>query len=101
MTEDPRCTGPFSDARDCPVHRPEVSRHEWETWGIIELAIRNVNVDSYMRHWEGRALTAEAHLAVVLHELERFRGTLTSIANNSCCTPCREAALVARAALDA
>jgi hypothetical protein len=31
----------------------------WETWGTVEIAIRNPNVDSYMKHWEGRALAAE------------------------------------------
>ena len=35
----------------------------WKTWGIIEIAVRNVNVSSYMNHWEGRALKAEAELA--------------------------------------
>ena len=31
----------------------------WETWGTVEIALRNPNVDSYMKHWEGRALAAE------------------------------------------
>jgi hypothetical protein len=31
----------------------------WETWGTVEIAVRNPNVDSYMKHWEGRALAAE------------------------------------------
>lgn len=34
--------------------------------GIIEVAILNPNVRSYMEHWEGRALKAEA-------EVERLR----------------------------
>ena len=33
---------------------------QWKTWGIIEIAVRNSNVMEYMRHWEGRALKAEA-----------------------------------------
>jgi hypothetical protein len=33
------------------------------TWGVIEIAVRNPNVSSYMEHWEGRALKAEAELA--------------------------------------
>jgi hypothetical protein len=33
---------------------------DWTTCGIIELAVRNPNVSSYMDHWEGRALKAEA-----------------------------------------
>jgi hypothetical protein len=32
---------------------------QWKTWGIIEIAVRNPNVASYMDHWEGRALRAE------------------------------------------
>lgn len=41
--------------------RPQVE--EWRTWGIVEIAVRNPNVSSYMNHWEGRALKAEAALA--------------------------------------
>jgi hypothetical protein len=33
---------------------------QWKTWGIIEIAVRNSNVMEYMKHWEGRALRAEA-----------------------------------------
>lgn len=33
-------------------------------------------------------------------EIERLRGALESIANNTCCEGCQEAAKVARAALD-
>ena len=32
---------------------------QWKTWGIIEIAVRNPNVASYIEHWEGRALKAE------------------------------------------
>lgn len=35
---------------------------DWRTCGIVELAIRNPNVASYIEHWEGRALRAEAQL---------------------------------------
>jgi hypothetical protein len=41
--------------------RDEVA--QWRTWGVIEIAVRNPNVSSYMEHWEGRALKAEAELA--------------------------------------
>jgi hypothetical protein len=34
----------------------------WRTWGVIEIAIRNPNVNSYMKEWEGRALKAEKEL---------------------------------------
>jgi hypothetical protein len=43
----------------------------FETCGIIELAIRNPNVDSYMREWESRALAAE-------QEVERLKATCES-----------------------
>lgn len=33
---------------------------EWTKWGTIEVAIRNPNVASYMKHWEERAERAEA-----------------------------------------
>lgn len=32
---------------------------QWETWGIVEIAVRNPNVSSYMDHWEKRAERAE------------------------------------------
>ena len=31
----------------------------WHTWGIVEIAIRNPNVESYMNEWESRATKAE------------------------------------------
>jgi hypothetical protein len=33
------------------------------TFGMVELAVRNPNVSSYITEWEGRALRAEAALA--------------------------------------
>ena len=32
---------------------------QWTTWGIIEIAVRNPNIASYMNHWEDRAEAAE------------------------------------------
>ncbi len=40
-----------------------------KTCGMIELAVRNPNVMSYMEHWENRAETAEA-LVEALRELQ-------------------------------
>jgi hypothetical protein len=37
----------------------------WRTWGIVEIAVRNPNVESYMREWETRALKAEKELAAL------------------------------------
>ena len=39
------------------------------------------------------------HIEALTAENERLRGALGSIARNSCCKNCQEAALVARAAL--
>ena len=36
---------------------------QWETWGIVEIAVRNPNVSEYMNHWEGRATKAEEALS--------------------------------------
>ena len=51
--------------------------------GIVEVAARNPNVLEYMRHWEGRAETAEAALAAsdariaeLEAEVERLRAQL-------------------------
>lgn len=41
----------------------DVELAQWRAWGIVEIAVRNVNVKSYMDHWEGRALKAEAEIA--------------------------------------
>ena len=43
---------------------------QWRTWGVIEIAIRNVNVASYMNEWEGRALKAETQLAALTAQQE-------------------------------
>lgn len=32
----------------------------WESWGIVEIAVRNQNVSDYIEHWEGRTLAAES-----------------------------------------
>jgi hypothetical protein len=36
-----------------------------KTAGIVEVAVRNPSVMEYMKHWEGRAETAEATLAEI------------------------------------
>lgn len=48
----------------------------WQRWGIIEIAVRNPNVSSYMDHWEGRTLKAAAEVASLtsrIGELETKR----------------------------
>lgn len=34
-----------------------------QNWGIVEIAVRNMNVASYVEHWESRALAAENSLS--------------------------------------
>ena len=36
---------------------------QWKTWGIVEIAVRNPSVMEYIKHWEGRAESAERKLA--------------------------------------
>ena len=42
---------------------------QWKTWGIVEIAVRNPNVASYVEHWEKRAIKAEK-------ENDKLRGIL-------------------------
>ena len=49
-----------SVAKDARIAELEAEIHNWKTWGIIEVAIRNPSVSEYMNHWEGRCLKAEA-----------------------------------------
>lgn len=51
-------TGNATQPTEIEKLRAEV--HNFKTWGIIEIAVRNHNVSSYMDHWERRATTAEA-----------------------------------------
>ena len=37
---------------------------QWQTWGIVEIAVRNRSVADYMEHWEARALKAKAEAQV-------------------------------------
>lgn len=45
------------------IEELERENRDFRTWGVIELAIRNPNVTSYIAEWEGRALAAEAEAA--------------------------------------
>lgn len=46
----------------------------WESWGIVEIAVRNQNVSDYVEHWEGRTLAAESREAKLKQELEEVKG---------------------------
>jgi hypothetical protein len=50
--------------------------NEMATFGLIEVAVRNVNVASYMNHWEHRTETAEAALADRDATIARLREAL-------------------------
>ena len=52
------------------IARAEAALGQWKTWGIVEVAIRNPNVASYMEHWEGRATKAEAENAQLRQQIE-------------------------------
>lgn len=67
----------------------EAQLAEWKTWGIIEIAVRNPNVASYMEHWENRATKAEQQLA----EAE-IRGM--EAAAKAVCDMCRDQGMPAR-----
>ena len=56
---------------DLAAAREEIA--QWQTWGIIEIAVRNPNVSSYMEHWESRALKAESEVARLQQEKEALR----------------------------
>lgn len=48
---------------------------QWKTWGIIEIAVRNPNVSSYMNEWESRTAKAEAELATLRAQQPKPRYT--------------------------
>lgn len=51
------------------VHDLEDEIANWKSWGVIEVAIRNQNVSSSMKHWEERAEKAEAELSAFREQL--------------------------------
>jgi hypothetical protein len=51
------------------IEELEAELHLMKTAGIIEVSVRNASVMEYMKHWEGRAETAEAKLAKAVEAL--------------------------------
>lgn len=49
-----------AEAAEATVQRQTDELKQWETCGVVEIAVRNPNVSSYVEHWEGRATKAEA-----------------------------------------
>lgn len=41
------------------VHMLQQENENFKTCGIVEIAVRNPNVASYVKHWEERAVNAE------------------------------------------
>jgi len=54
------------------VEALEAENEQWRSWGVIEIAVRNPNVASYMDHWEKRAEAAEAKLAALERDISAF-----------------------------
>ena len=50
----------------------EAELANWKTWGTMEIAIRNPNIASFVKHWEERATKAEALLKVRDEQYEEF-----------------------------
>jgi hypothetical protein len=44
----------------------------YQTWGVVEIAIRNPNVASYCEHWEGRTTKAEAENQKLRELVQRY-----------------------------
>lgn len=63
----------LSQAREC-VTQLEGEIAQWKTWGVVEIAVRNPNVASYMEHWEKRAEAAESSLKNLLAIIHRDGG---------------------------
>jgi hypothetical protein len=70
-------TGELRDRAEARAEAAEKKVTQWEHdivfWGIVEIAVRNVSVMDYMKHWEARAEAAEK-------ECDRLREELTKIA---------------------
>jgi hypothetical protein len=67
-----KCSADLSTSFHDDIHKLEVELAQWRTCGVIEIAVRNVNVKSYMDHWEGRATKAEA-------ERDKLRAALAGL----------------------
>jgi hypothetical protein len=61
-------------------HEKILARQEeqWKMWGIVEIAVRNPNVASYMEHWENRSVKAEARIGRFIKLLDAASHSLRS-----------------------
>lgn len=70
MTDDqttPQCTGPFRDARDCPVHRPVTV--DWRERHHALLAA----LDALVMKWERESAAGRIYAARLAAELATHR----------------------------
>ena len=58
------------------VYELEEELNQWKTWGIVEIAVRNPNVASYMQEWEDRTTKAEAEVERLKNDLEKTEALL-------------------------
>lgn len=86
-----KCSADLSVSFHDDIHKLEVELAQWRTWGVIEIAVRNVNVKSYMDHWEGRATKAEA-------ARDKLRSALLGLVGASACEELEAMEMVIRAA---
>lgn len=71
----PAADGPVIDTLCDMALRLAAAERELEhfrTSGIVEIAVRNVNVRSYIDHWEGRTEKAEARVAALEAALRKI-----------------------------
>ena len=61
----------WRESADARAKQAEAENEQWRTWGIVELAVRNTNVASYVEHWEGRTEKAEAKNERLQAQLKR------------------------------
>jgi len=54
-----RCSDCQLEKAQKSIARLEQENHNFHTWGIVEIAVRNRNVAEYCEHWEERAIKAE------------------------------------------
>lgn len=89
---------------EATIARLTADLEQWQTWGVIEIAVRNPNVASYMDHWEKRTLAAEAerdalreHLADVTADVKQRCSDHPNEPRELVCVECFESELIATA----
>ncbi len=60
----------------------EKENDQWKTWGIVEIAVRNPNVASYIVHWEARAFKAEEMGITMSSQIGRYQVEIERLKND-------------------